>query len=57
MVANFANATKARPTVPGYVGLSEAVGEQISQVLQGAKQPQEALDAAATKANAALSAG
>ena len=57
MVANFANAKKARPTVPGYVGLSEALGDQISQVLQGAKQPQEALDAAATKANAALSAG
>jgi len=57
MVANFVNAKKARPTVPGYVGLSEAVGKQISQVLQGAKQPQAALDDAATKADKALTAG
>lgn len=54
MVANFVNATQARPTVAGYVGLSEAIGKAISKVMQGAAGTKEALDAAAKKADAAL---
>lgn len=57
MAQNFVNAKKPRPTVPGYVGLSEAVGQAISQVLQGAKDPKAALDDAAEKADKALSRG
>ena len=54
MAANSVNAKKPRPTVPGYVGLSEAVGKAISEVLQGAKDPRTALDEAAAKADKAL---
>ncbi len=54
MVANFVNATQARPTVGGYVGLSEAVGKAVSQVMQGAAGTKAALDAAAKKADTAL---
>lgn len=54
MVANFANATKARPTVPGYVGLSQAVGKAISEALQGASTSQAALATAAKTADEAL---
>ena len=35
MAANSANAKQPGPTVPGYNGLSEAVGSAISHVLQG----------------------
>lgn len=55
MAANSENAINARPTVPGYVGLSEAIGSAISQVLQGEGEPADALHAAAEKANEALS--
>ncbi|MEZ3158875.1 ABC transporter substrate-binding protein [Microbacterium sp. BWR-S6Y] len=55
MAANNANAINARPTVPGYVGLSEAVGNAISRVLQGDGTPEDALKEAAEKANDALS--
>lgn len=54
MAANNENAVNARPTVAGYVGLSEAVGSAISQVLQGQGTPEEALKAAAEKADQAL---
>lgn len=54
MAANNANAVNARPTVSGYVGLSEAVGSAISQVLQGQGTPEEALTEAAEKADRAL---
>ncbi len=57
MFENLDNATTARPTVSGYVGLSEAVGDALSKVLQGAAQPQEALDAAKAKADIALKEG
>ncbi len=33
--ANAANARTSRPTVPGYTGLSEAVGNAVAHVLQG----------------------
>ena len=55
MATNSANAVQARPTVSGYVGLSEAVGSAISQVLQGKGTPTEALQQAAAKADEALS--
>lgn len=57
MAANNDNATIARPTVPGYVGLSEAIAGAISAVLQGDGEPAAALKEAATKADAALAEG
>lgn len=54
MAKNGANAIKARPTVSGYVNLSEAIGQAISSVLQGQGDPREALDTAAATADAAL---
>jgi multiple sugar transport system substrate-binding protein len=54
MAANAENAKQARPTVPGYVGLSEAIGQAISEVLQGQGTPADALKAAAEKADKAL---
>lgn len=54
MAANADNAKKARPTIAGYNGLSEAVGSGISRVLQGQGDAKSALDEAAAKADAAL---
>jgi len=54
MAANSANAINSRPTVSGYVGLSEAIGSAISKVLQGQGDPREALEDAAKKADDAL---
>jgi multiple sugar transport system substrate-binding protein len=54
MEANATNAKQARPTVPGYNGLSVAIGDAISKVLQGQGTPAEALKAAAVKATTAL---
>ena len=54
MAANAKNAVQARPTVPGYVGLSEAIGQAISDVLQGQGDPATALRQAADDANEAL---
>ena len=54
MAANSANAKHARPTVAGYNAMSEAIGDQISAVLQGQGDPEGALKAAATKADEAL---
>lgn len=56
MAANGANAKKVRPTVSGYVGLSQAIGAAISEVLQGRAEPKPALEKAAAKANTALEA-
>jgi multiple sugar transport system substrate-binding protein len=55
MAANMENAIKPRPTIPGYVGLSEAIGSAISDVLQGQGDPKEALEKAAKTADEALS--
>lgn len=55
MAENMANAQQPRPTIPGYVGLSEAIGSAISDVLQGQGEPESALEEAATKADKALS--
>jgi multiple sugar transport system substrate-binding protein len=57
LFANLENATKPRPTVAGYVGLSRSVGEAIAKTMQGAAQPKEALDEAAKKADVALAGG
>jgi multiple sugar transport system substrate-binding protein len=54
LAANSANAKHARPTVPAYNKVSEAIGDGISQVLQGQGDPATALRAAATKADQAL---
>ena len=54
MFDNMANATEVKPTVTGYVALSRYVGTAVSEVLQGAAQPQEALDEAAQKSDQAL---
>ncbi|MBG6237722.1 multiple sugar transport system substrate-binding protein [Mycetocola sp. CAN_C7] len=55
MAANNANAKQARPTVSGYVGLSEAIANAIAEVLQGQGEPKAALEEAAERANTALS--
>ena len=54
MAANGENAIKARPTVPGYVGLSESIANAISEVLQGKGDPKSALEKAAAEADEAL---
>jgi multiple sugar transport system substrate-binding protein len=54
---NLKNATTARPTVPGYVGLSQAVGQAIAKVLQGQGDPKSALEDAAKTADTALAQG
>ncbi|MGV8969874.1 MAG: ABC transporter substrate-binding protein [Microbacteriaceae bacterium] len=55
MAANNDNAKKARPTVAGYVGLSESIGNAISEVLQGKGTPEDALKKAAEESNKDLS--
>jgi multiple sugar transport system substrate-binding protein len=54
MAENNVNAVQARPTVAGYVGLSEAIGAAISRVLQGEGDPASALQEAAQQADEAL---
>ena len=54
LAANLENAKHARPTVPAYNKLSEAIGKQISAALQGQKEPAAALKQAAAAADAAL---
>ncbi|TBN57719.1 ABC transporter substrate-binding protein [Glaciihabitans arcticus] len=54
MAANNENAINVRPTIKGYVGLSESIGNAISEVLQGQGEPKAALEEAAEKANTTL---
>jgi multiple sugar transport system substrate-binding protein len=54
MAANAVNAKQARPTVAGYNGLSEAIADAISRVLQNDGDPATELKSAAAKATAAL---
>ena len=54
MAANATNAKQPRPTSPGYVGLSEAIGRGISAVLQGKGDPATTLQDAAKRADSAL---
>lgn len=51
---NLANATNKRPTVPGYIGLSEAYGTAVSRLLQGQGEVKAELDKAAAAADTAL---
>ncbi|GAB2539738.1 ABC transporter substrate-binding protein [Brachybacterium huguangmaarense] len=55
--ANSANARTSRPTVPGYNGLSEAVGMAVARVLQGEGTPETELRTAAEAADKALRQG
>jgi multiple sugar transport system substrate-binding protein len=54
MAANAENAVQARPTVPGYVGLSESIANAIAEVLQGKGNAETALKKAADEADEAL---
>ncbi|GAA1996576.1 ABC transporter substrate-binding protein [Catenulispora subtropica] len=53
-VDNLNNATKSRPTVPGYVEMSKHVGDAIAKVLQGDGSAKSALDQAARESEDAL---
>jgi multiple sugar transport system substrate-binding protein len=44
---NLANAEKARPTIPTYAKISEAIGQSVVSVLLGKAQPDAALKSAA----------
>jgi len=44
---NLANAQKARPTIPNYAKISEALGQSVVSVLLGKAQPDAALKSAA----------
>jgi multiple sugar transport system substrate-binding protein len=57
LLENLQNATTARPTVPGYTGLSQAVAQAIAKVLQGQADPKQALDQAAAQADVDLEQG
>ena len=56
-VANEANALKARPVIPTYNEVSQAMGQAIQAVLLGKAQPQQALDDAAQQVDATLASG
>jgi multiple sugar transport system substrate-binding protein len=47
-------ASKSRPTIPAAGDVDAALGEAVQAALSGAATPQEALDAAVEKANAAI---
>jgi multiple sugar transport system substrate-binding protein len=57
MVANLANAKKARPTIASYPEVSRYVGEAVAKVMQGQGTSQQALTDAAKRADQALSLG
>jgi multiple sugar transport system substrate-binding protein len=54
MFANLQNAVTPRPTVPAYPEVSHFVGDAISQVMQGAATPADALAEAARQSDQAL---
>ena len=53
-VENLENVKKVRPTVEQYPDVSEALGQAIVSVMLGKEQPADALNSAATAADAAL---
>ena len=53
---NLKNVVKARPQIPQYPRVSQALGQAIVQVLLGKAQPKQALDAAAQQADGVLAA-
>jgi multiple sugar transport system substrate-binding protein len=52
--ANLANAKQPRPTVPGYVDLSNAFADAVGKALVAGDDPQKVLDEAASEANQGL---
>ena len=56
-VANEANALKARPVIPTYNEVSQAMGQAIQAVLLGKAEPQQALDDAAQQVDDTLASG
>src|SRR6476661_8804717 len=56
-VDNEANALKARPVIPTYNEVSQAMGQAIQAVLLGKAQPQQALDDAAQQVDDTLASG
>jgi multiple sugar transport system substrate-binding protein len=56
-VQNEQNATKARPVIPNYNEVSQAMGQAIQAVLLGKAQPKQALDQAAEQVDQTLASG
>jgi multiple sugar transport system substrate-binding protein len=56
-IANLGNVKQARPQIPQYPKISQALGTMIVSVLLGKSQPQAALTAAAQQVNQILAAG
>jgi multiple sugar transport system substrate-binding protein len=56
-IANLSNVTQARPQVPSYPKISQALGNSIVAVLLGKQSPKAALDQAAQQTDAALAGG
>jgi len=56
-VQNESNAVKARPVIPNYNEVSQAMGQAIQAVLLGKATPQQALDQAAQQVNQVLATG
>ena len=56
-VANLSNVTKARPNVPTYPQVSQALGQAVQAVLLGKMTPQQALSGAARQVNGILASG
>ncbi|MCM2422790.1 ABC transporter substrate-binding protein [Streptomyces sp. RKAG293] len=54
---NLQNAKVGRPTVPGYKGLSQALGNAIALTLRGGADPAQALQEAVRLSNIALAKG
>jgi multiple sugar transport system substrate-binding protein len=52
--ANLRNAANPRPTIEGYLGLSEDIGKAIGQALVAGEDPKTVLDAAVQQANVDL---
>jgi multiple sugar transport system substrate-binding protein len=56
-ISNLGNVKQARPQIPQYPKISQALGTMIVSVLLGKSQPQAALTAAAQQVNQILAAG
>jgi multiple sugar transport system substrate-binding protein len=56
-ISNLANVRQARPQIPQYPKISQALGTMIVSVLLGKSQPQAALSAAAQQVNQILATG
>ena len=54
---NLSNVTKARPNIPTYPQISQAIGQAVQAVLLGKMQPQQALTQAAQQVNSVLASG